>query len=224
MVVIEDAAEAHGATYKGRKVGSIGHLGVFSFYGNKIITTGEGGMVVTNNAEFAQKMQILRDHGMDGKRRYWHQVLGYNYRLTNLQAALGVAQMERIEAILAKKRLIAETYKENLKSFRGITVPNEASWAQNVYWLYSILIDERLLGISRDTFMAELEKKGIETRPVFPPVHSQPIYQNNQKLQVAERLSSQGLSLPSSVNLHIDEIVGICKAIKTILRNEYPPQ
>ena len=216
LVVIEDAAEAHGATYKGRKVGSIGHLGVFSFYGNKIITTGEGGMVITNNAEFAQKMRILRDHGMDSKRRYWHPVLGYNYRLTNIQAALGVAQMERIEAILAKKRLIAETYTKNLKHIRGITVPNEASWAKNVFWLYSILIDERLFGISRDKLMVELEKKGIETRPVFLPIHSQPIYQNDQKLQVAERLSSQGLSLPSSVNLHINDIVGICKALKSI--------
>lgn len=218
LVVIEDAAEAHGATYKGRKVGSIGHLGVFSFYGNKIITTGEGGMVVTNNAEFAQKMRILRNHGMDSERRYWHQVLGYNYRLTNIQAALGVAQMEKIETILAKKRLIAETYKENLKNIKGITLPKEMPWAENVFWLYSILIDERLFGISRDKLMAELEKNEIETRPVFPPVHSQPIYQNDLKLQVAERLSSQGLSLPSSVNLRIDEIVGICNAIKSILR------
>ncbi len=220
LVVIEDAAEAHGATYKGEKVGSLGHMGIFSFYGNKIITTGEGGMVATNDAGYEQKMRVLRDHGMDSNKRYWHPVLGYNYRLTNIQAALGVAQMERLEAILARKRLIAKAYTKNLEHIEGIKVPGEASWARSVYWLYSILVDRDGFGMSRDRLMQELANKGIETRPVFLPIHLQPIYPNNQKLPIAENISDQGLSLPSSASLSTDEIAGLCQVILSIRNGE----
>lgn len=216
LIVIEDAAEAHGATYKGKTVGSMGHLGVFSFYGNKIVTTGEGGMVTTNNPEYDKKIRILRDHGMDSNRRYWHPVLGYNYRLTNIQAALGLAQVERLNKILDKRRLIAETYKTNLKDIRGIKLTEDANSAQSVCWLYSIIVDTDEFGMSRDQLMRELANKGIETRPVFPLIHLQPIYKKNLKLPVAEMISKNGLSLPSSENLSISDITNICHIIQSI--------
>ncbi len=216
LAVVEDAAEAHGALYKGERVGSFGNMAIFSFYGNKIITTGEGGMVVTNNMELAEKMRILRDHGMDPKRRYWHSVLGYNYRMTNIQAALGVGQMEHIDQIIEQKRRNAALYSEGLWDVSGITLPPEATWAKNIYWLYSILVDEKRFGMSAEELGKRLAKKGIETRPLFPPIHKQPIYNTGQSLPVCEMLSRCGLSLPSSVNLNGNEIKRITEEIRNI--------
>ena len=216
LAVIEDAAEAHGALYKGKKVGSLGNLGVFSFYGNKTITTGEGGMIVTDNKNLAEKIRILRDHGMDPQRRYWHSVLGYNYRLTNIQAALGVGQMERIDQIVEQKRKNAALYHKGLQDVPGITLPPEAAWAKNIYWLYSILIDEKKFGLSSQELGDRLKKRGIETRPLFSPVHQQPIYNTGQYLPISERLSRNGLSLPSSVNLNGDQIERIIQEIRNI--------
>ena len=213
LAVIEDAAEAHGACYKGRRVGGLGDVGCFSFYGNKIITTGEGGMVVTNRADLAEKMRMLRDHGMSPERRYWHPVLGYNYRLTNLQAAVGVAQMEKVDTILSAKRHIAQAYNEGLREVPGIKLPPEASWGYNVYWLYSILVDADVFGHTRDDLMARLKEQGIETRPLFPPVHTQPIYDTKQRLPVAEYLAANGLSLPSAVGLREDEMHRVVETI-----------
>jgi perosamine synthetase len=219
LAVVEDAAEAHGALYKGKKAGSFGDMGMFSFYGNKIITTGEGGMIVTDNEELAEKMHILRDHGMDPKRRYWHSVLGYNYRMTNIQAALGVAQMERIDQIVEQKRRNAALYAKGLQNIPGITLPPEATWAKNIYWLYSILIDEEEFGMSSKELRSQLKERGIETRPLFPPVHQQPIYNTGQNLPVCEKLSRCGLSLPSSVKLNGDEIGRITEEIRTIRKH-----
>jgi len=216
LAVVEDAAEAHGALYKGRKVGSFGDMGMFSFYGNKIITTGEGGMIVTDNEELAEKMRILRDHGMDPKRRYWHFILGYNYRMTNIQAALGVGQMERINQVIEQKRINAALYNKGLQNIPGITLPPEAAWAKNIYWLFSILVDEKEFGMSSKELGEQLKKRGIETRPLFPPVHQQPIYDTGQSLPVCEKLSRWGLSLPSSVNLNGDEIEKITNEIRNI--------
>lgn len=216
LPVVEDAAEAHGALYKGKKVGSFGDMGMFSFYGNKIITTGEGGMIVTDNKDLAEKMRVFRDHGMDPKRRYWHSVLGYNYRMTNIQAALGVAQMERIDQIVEQKRRNAALYAKGLQDIPGITLPPEAAWAKNVYWLYSILIDEDEFGMSSKELRSQLKERGIETRPLFPPVHQQPIYNTGQSLSVCEMLSRCGLSLPSSVNLNGDEIERITGEIRNL--------
>jgi len=150
LAVIEDAAEAHGARYQGKPVGSIGDAGVFSFFGNKIVTTGEGGMLVTDDAEIADRARLLRDHGMRPERRYWHTVLGYNYRLTNLQAAVGVAQMEKIESILKAKRDIAALYRSGLSGIAGLTLPPERDGAENVFWLYTVLVDEEEFGMGRD--------------------------------------------------------------------------
>lgn len=216
LAVIEDAAEAHGATYKGQRVGSIGDIGVFSFYGNKIITTGEGGMLITDDAALAEKARILRDHGMSPQHRYWHPVLGFNYRLTNLQAAIGVAQVERIEQILAAKRRLAQVYLEGLSSLPGIRVPPEEEWAMNVYWLFSIVIEQEVFGMDRDTLMAKLKEAGIDTRPLFPPVHKQPIYNTCQDLPVAQYLSQNGLSLPSAVTMNPRDVEWVNQTVRSI--------
>jgi len=212
--VIEDAAEAHGARYRGKTVGGLAEAGIFSFYGNKIITTGEGGMLVTNDATLADRTRVLRDHGMQPGRRYWHPVLGYNYRLTNLQAAVGVAQMESIEAILTDRRRMAAAYNRHLSGIPGLTTPPEAPWAANVYWLYSVVINSKLFGCGRDELMAHLGKNGIDSRPFFPCVHIQPIYATGQHFPVAEELSACGLSLPSFLHISDDSIARIAAAIR----------
>ena len=216
LYVIEDSAEAHGAEYKGRKIGSFGHISCFSFYGNKIITTGEGGMCLTNDEELAEKMKTLRDHGMDPKKRYWHNVIGFNYRMTNLQAALGVAQLSKIEEFIEKKRRIARLYAEGLSSIEGITLHPEMPWAKCVYWLYSILINEEKTGITKDKLAEKLQNCGIETRNIFYPLHEMPPYKKYAKLSypASSAISRKGLSLPSSVKLSEEDITYITQKIK----------
>jgi perosamine synthetase len=214
--VVEDAAEAHGALYKGRPVGSLGRVGTFSFYGNKILTTGEGGMVVTSEAGLAERIRVLRDHGMEPGRRYWHPVLGFNYRLTNLQAALGVAQLEKLDTILAAKRRIVELYAEGLRGLPGITLPPAEPWAENVHWLYSVLIDPSELGVERDTVMDELDAAGIETRPFFTPIHQQPLYATGEHFPVAEQLADRGLSLPSAVTLAQADVERVVETLASL--------
>jgi perosamine synthetase len=218
LALIEDAAEAHGATYKSRPVGGVGDLGVFSFYGNKIVTTGEGGMIVTDRDDLAERIRMLRSHGMSTDRRYWHPVLGYNYRLTNLQAAVGVAQMERIDEILRAKRTVTDRYTHGLAGIPGITLPPEESWATNVFWLYSILVDEREFGMSRDALLAALDTDGIEGRPFFAPIHRQPLYDEGRSLPVAERLAAEGLSLPSAVTLTEADVARVVDTIARLAR------
>ena len=208
LYVIEDCAEAHGAEYKGKKVGSFGDIACFSFYGNKIITTGEGGMCLTNNEESAEKMRILRDHGMSKERRYWHEVVGFNYRMTNLQAAIGVAQLKKLDDFIEKKRQIARWYAEELKELEDkelIRLHPEMSWAKCVYWMYSILIEDKAK-ISRDELMRMLEENGIETRPFFVPMHMLPIYSRCKKLPIAEDLAKKGINLPSSVKMNKNQV------------------
>jgi perosamine synthetase len=219
LSVIEDAAEAHGALYKGKAVGSIGHMGVFSFYGNKIVTTGEGGMITTDDGALAEKLRLLRDHGMSPDRRYWHTVLGYNYRLTSLQAAVGVAQMERVQQIIDAKIHIADLYRKGLAGTTGIMLPACAPWARNVYWLYSVVVDPKAFGRTRDELMELLKKRDIDTRPFFPPCHMQPIYATGQGLTVSERLSQNGLSLPSATYMHDEDIARVCDEIAKLQRS-----
>lgn len=215
LLVIEDSAEAHGALYQGRKVGSLGDLGCFSFYGNKIITTGEGGMIVSGNKELVEKMKMLRDHAMDPKRRYWHPMVGYNYRLTNLQAAVGVAQMEKIERFLKIRERNAKMYQTLLRDVKGITLFPEASWAKPVYWMISVLV-EKEFGMSRDELATALKEKGIDTRPFFIPLHEMPPYHGAGSFPVAESLSRKGMNLPSSTKLAADDIEYICKTIRKL--------
>lgn len=218
LYVIEDAAEAHGAEYKDKNVGSLGDVGVFSFYGNKIITTGEGGMITTNDKKLYQRAKFLRDHAMNPEKRYWHPEIGYNYRMTNLQAALGLAQLERIDELIEKKRQIFGWYKEFLGDLEGIRLNPEKEWAKNVFWMVCMVL-EKELGISRDELMAKLKEKGIDTRPFFYPMSQMPMYNSGEERSVTYNLSERGLNLPSGVNLNKDEVQWICETIKTILKH-----
>jgi perosamine synthetase len=221
LFVIEDAAEAHGAEYKGRKVGGIGDVGCFSFYANKIITTGEGGMLVTNNSKAAEEARLFKDLYFDRERRYVHEKVGFNFRMTNMQAAIGVAQLSRINELVDKRRRTAITYNSKLKGINGITLPPEADWAKNVYWMYTIMIEDDF-GVDRDRFKQELMKRGIDTRYTFTPMHNQPSFKANgipgsdDGFPVSNELSSKGLYLPSGPNLNDDQIRRVCEAILEI--------
>lgn len=213
LYVVEDAAEAHGALYRGRKVGSIGDMGCFSFFGNKVITTGEGGMITTDNPEFYQKARMLRDHGTAPDRKYWHPVIGFNYRLTNIQAAIGVAQLEKIDHILSRKREIAGLYNSLLRDVPGITLPPKASWAESIFWMYSILVGKEY-GMDRNALMAKLSQNGVDSRPVFYPIHTMPPYRQDRALPVAEEISHKGVSLPSAASLRDEEIERVASLIR----------
>lgn len=218
--VIEDAAEAHGAEYRGKKCGSFGAFGCFSFYANKIITTGEGGMVVTNDPRLADKARRLKDLAHSPGRRFLHTELGYNYRMTNLQAALGVAQLKKIDSHIHKKRWMAQKYEKGLKNISGLRLPIEKPWAKSVYWMYGILVEEEF-GLSRDQLMDQLKKKGIDTRSFFVPMHRQPAFTGRGRrvkkfgpYPVAEKLSEQGFYLPSGLTISSEQIEYICRQIK----------
>ena len=224
LSVVEDAAEAHGAEYKGKKVGGFGDISCFSFYGNKILTTGEGGMCLTNNEDLAEKMRSLREYGMNPNKRYWYDVIGFNYRMTNLQAAVGVAQLKKLDGFLKKKKEIARWYSEGLKELEKkeqITLHPEMPWAKCVYWMYSILVEDKF-GMSRDDLMKRLEEKGIETRPFFYPMHVLPIYKSEGGYKIAEDLTKKGLNLPSSPKLREEEIRYVCKTIRIISHDSAP--
>lgn len=218
LKVVEDCAEALGAEYKGSKVGLLGDVGCYSFFANKVITTGEGGMVLTEDAELMERMALYRDHGMSKQRRYWHLVPGFNYRMTNLQAALGLAQMERIEHFLDQRARVVALYDARLKSISGIRTPPSAHWARNIYWLYSIEVDAQVLGMTRDELAQRLHERGVETRPVFPPLHLQPAYGGcGRRYPVAERFAEQGLSLPTGNALSLSDTERVCDAIENVL-------
>jgi len=218
LTVIEDAAEAHGATYKGRRVGSLGDAAIFSFMGNKIITTGEGGIVVTADRALAERCFFLHNHARQPENPYWHTEVGFNYRMTNLQAALGVAQMEQLDDFIAIRRRNAAHYMARLRDVPGLTMPPQASWAQNVYWMFAPLIEPEF-GLPRDAVMAGLAEKGIETRPFFSPIHTMPMYDTGQSLPVAERLSARGINLPSGCTLTPDQIDYVCDALESMRKS-----
>ena len=220
LYVIEDAAEAHGAEYKGKKVGSFGDVSCFSFYGNKIITTGEGGICLTDNDELAESMKALRDHAMDPNKRYWHNVVGFNYRMTNMQAAVGVAQLKKLDEFVEKKREIAKWYSEGLKELEEkklIKLHPEMPWAKCVYWMYSILIKDDF-AIGRDDLMKKLEKSGVDTRPFFYPMHVMPPYKNKDRVPVAEELARKGVNLPSGSTLANENVKQVVKSIKELVK------
>ncbi len=214
LYVIEDACESHGAKYNGKMVGTIGNIGCFSFYGNKIITTGEGGMLITNDEKIAEKVKVLRDHGMAKDKKYFHPMIGYNYRMTNLQAAVGVAQLERIDEILQKKKEINNLYNSLLSEIDGIIFQSHNKKSESVCWMYSVLIDEKTAKISRDELIIRLKESGIDSRPFFYPIHIMPPYKSSERFPVAESISKQGISLPSSVNLTPKDIERIVSKIK----------
>ena len=218
--VIEDAAEAHGAEYYGQKVGSLGIAGCFSFHATKIITTGEGGMIVTNDDDLAERARLLRNYATSKERYYLHHYVGSNHRMTNMQAAIGVAQLVKIDRFIERKRQIASLYSSCLKDVSGITLPAEMPWAKNVFWVYGILIEDAF-GISRDQVMQELTERGIETRNFFIPIHQQPFFRRKGLFEgkgcpVAEEISRKGLYLPSGVGLTDEQIRYVCDSIKDI--------
>lgn len=212
LVLVEDAAEALGAIYRQRPAGSLGHLGVLSFYGNKLITTGEGGAVLTDDPALADRARFLRDHAMDPQRRYWHGEVGFNYRITNLQAALGVAQLERLEEFLERKRAIASAYRTGLEDIPGVSMQEEAAWASSSWWMTTLRIDAE--GVDRDELAGRLRVAGVDTRPVFVPLHLLPPYRQPGSLPVAEAVGSRGLSLPSSTSLSESEIEYVIASVR----------
>jgi perosamine synthetase len=219
LYVVEDAAESHGALCHGKMTGSFGDIGCYSFYGNKIITTGEGGMCVTDNEQLADAMRRLRDHGMDPDKRYWHDRLGFNYRMTNLQAAIGVAQVKKLKGLIAKKRQIAAWYGTALADLARnnlITRHPETRWAKNVYWMYSILLNERF-PLARDDVITRLKGEGVETRPFFYPLHTLPWYNKGETFPVAEALSRAGINLPSSANLRQSDVHTIVEKLRGLI-------
>lgn len=233
LIVIEDAAEAHGAEYRievqngegyqWKKSGGLGDISCFSFYANKIITTGEGGMVLTNNEGYAEKARSLRNLCFKKERRFYHSELGHNFRLTNIQAAIGLAQVERIDALIEKKRWIGYSYNERLKDVKRLILPIEEPWAKNVYWMYGIVLDETA-GLDAEEFAKRLKEKGVDTRPFFLGMHEQPVFQKmglfkGERYPVAERIARKGLYLPSGLTLTERDIDEVVKAVKEVIHN-----
>ncbi len=216
LVVIEDAAEAHGAHYGGRPAGSLGDVGTFSLYGNKILTAGEGGVVTTSDPRIAAVARELRDHAFSPERHFWHRRLGFNYRMTNLQAAIALAQTERLEELVARRRANAERYRRALDGIDGITLGPQLDGG--VCWMFGLLVEEARFGISRDQLREHLATHGVETRTLFVPMHLQPIYQQRfagERYPVAERLGATGLYLPSGPSLSDDDIAYIADAVRS---------
>lgn len=220
LLVIEDAAEAHGATYKGKLVGGIGDINAFSFYANKIITTGEGGMVTTNSDSLADLARRLKDLAHSQAKRFIHDALGYNYRLTSMQAALGSGQLLHINDFLATKRGMAELYQKGLSGIPGITLPVKRDWATHVYWMYAILVDEAKFGMNKDIFRAKLLEQGVDTRDFFYAPSTQPALTDKGlgggSFPVTQMIASCGCYLPSGLAITDGQIKTVCETIRVI--------
>ena len=220
LFVIEDCAESTGAIVDGKKVGSIGDIGCFSFFGNKIMTTGEGGMCTTNNPTINEKMRILRDHGMDKSKRYWHNVVGYNYRMTNLNAALGVAQMEQLEEFHHKRKMLRFLYDKYINFNLNFLKPIKAPQGTEVDWFYNLNLSPDSK-IKRDKLINELSKLGIDTRPFFYPLHLMPPFKKYNKIESdfsnAESFSKNGLYLPLYPSLLKEDVQFISEEINKIV-------
>jgi perosamine synthetase len=212
LFVIEDCAEAIGTQYKNKKVGAFGDIATFSFFGNKTITTGEGGMVVTNDETLTERCKHFRGQGLAYHREYWHDVIGYNFRMTNIAAAIGLAQLENIEYFIGEKQRVANTYIENIDSEKfDYHRKNDNTF--HSYWMFSILVKDRS---KRDLYRTFLKEKGIETRPLFYPVHTMPMYSSKyEKFSVAEDLGWRGINLPSYPTLKNEEIKEICRLLNS---------
>lgn len=221
LTVIEDAAEVHGAEYKGQRCGGIGHISTFSFYANKLVTTGEGGMLLVKSIEHADRARSLRNLCFQPGRRFCHETLGYNFRMTNVQAAMGVGQIERIDETVNRKREIAHAYDAAFSGIPALQLPSEMPWARNVYWVYGIvLVEERETDAVQ--VMSQLRSRGIETRPFFLGMHEQPVFHGmylfrNERYPVAERLARRGLYLPNGLAISSDQISEVADAVTECL-------
>lgn len=215
--VVEDAAEAHGAEVNGKIVGTLGTCATFSFFGNKIITTGEGGMITTDDDELAARLRLYRGQGMDPSRRYWFPVVGFNYRMTNIQAAIGLAQMEGIETALADRERLAGWYDAALSELtEQIVLPAQAPWAKQVYWMYNIFLRDGNEN-RRDQVMRDLADMGIETRPVFYPMHVLPPYREASSYPVADLWSQRGINLPTHQDLTKSDVERIARSLRNAI-------
>tara|TARA_Y100000589_G_scaffold302346_1_gene313839 strand:- start:2392 stop:3513 length:1122 start_codon:yes stop_codon:yes gene_type:complete len=221
LSVIEDSAELIGAEYKGKKCGGFGDISTFSFYPNKQITTGEGGMITTNDSYLAERCRSLRNLCFQKNKRFIHEELGWNYRMTNLQAALGIGQLSRIEEIIKKKRKIGNLYNQYLRGIKGIKLPlQKTSYSENIYWVYGLLVDEDFGDAQK--IMNLLSQNGIGTRPFFYPMHKQPVlkkmglFKDNPKKWIADRLYKQGFYIPSGLSLTDENILKVSEKIKNI--------
>lgn len=221
LKVIEDAAEMHGQTYKGRACGSFGDISTFSFYPNKHVTTGEGGMVVTDDAQLAASCRSLRNLCFQPSKRFVHERLGWNYRMTNLQAALGLAQLEQLDDFVRRKRAMGAHYTELLNDMAGVQLPlQETEYAENIYWVYGLVLDDGLG--TAELAMSRLGERGIGTRPFFCPMHMQPVLRRmglfeGESYPVAEKLYRQGFYIPSGMALTPDQIEAAAKTVKEVL-------
>jgi len=215
LAIVEDATESLGSEYRGRKVGNVGHIGCFSFNGNKIITTGGGGMLVTNNPALAAKAKYLSTQAKDDPVEYVHKETGFNYRLSNVQAALGCAQMELLPEFVEIKRSIAAAYRDAFADLPGVTMMPEASWARSIYWLNTVLIDEAEYGEDSRSLMKRLARRGIQARPLWQPLHRSEALAGMQSLggEVADDINRRALSLPSSVGMTSDQIQEVIAAV-----------
>jgi len=217
LLLIEDAAEALGSERGGTRAGNMGDISAFSFFGNKTMTTGEGGMVTTNNGEMAEKIRRLKNQGQSTSRSYWHDLIGFNYRLTNIQAAIGLAQMENLEQLVGLKRKNAglyQTYLTDPEIQHSIEHPDSV----HSYWMYSILLTG-VAGPHRNEFVDALKAKGIETRNFFYPIHTLPMYteEANGNFQVAEDVAARGINLPSSTRLSEEDVIYVCNLVNETL-------
>jgi perosamine synthetase len=218
LKIVEDAAEAHGAEYRGARAGSLGDIACFSFYANKILTTGEGGMVLTDDPALAERVRSYRNLGFRADRRFYHTEFGRNERMTAVQAAIGCAQVEDIDARVRRKREIGRRYTAQLRGVDGLQLPVEMPWAKNVYWMYGMVLDESI-GIDAMTFASRLLRRGVVTRPFFLGMHEQPVFLEQglfagERYPVTERIASQGLYLPSGLTLtdaQIDRVAAVVR-------------
>jgi perosamine synthetase len=216
LALIEDSTESLGAKYKGRMLGQTSDIACFSFNGNKLITTGGGGMIVTSRKDWADHARYLTTQAKDNPVEYIHKEVGFNYRLTNLQAALGCAQVEQLDEFLFRKRNIAQRYNEALLDLPGVSTMNEASWATSACWLYTVRIDPEQYGCDRFELFRLLTEAGIQARPLWQPLHRSPAHSESPAyhVEVADEIHREALSLPSSVGLSEQEMARVVKVIR----------
>ena len=221
LIVIEDAAEALGSEYKGKKAGTMGDFGIFSFHGTKVITTGEGGMIVTNNKDFYENLEIIADHGRDPKvpKTFWCERLGLKYKISNLQAALGCAQLKRIQELLNKKREIFFLYKKYLSSIEDIKLNPEPEYTKNSYWMPTIVFGKKY-NFDRDDLLDYLKKNGITPRPFFYPTSTFPMFEEKKENVISQKIYHRGINLPSYFEIKKEEIKYICEVIKEFINKD----
>lgn len=221
VALVEDCAESLGATIHGQQTGTFGDIGCFSFFANKLLSTGEGGMVTTNNEFLAQKIRVLRDHGMSPSKRYWHEHAGLNYRMTNIQAAIGITQLERLDEFIAERRYQEEQYQARLRVIQSIEFKKEITGARAVNWLFSFCITSSDGARTAEKLRAWLFENGVDSRSFFFPLHEQPPYLDTRSsLQSTKGVSQCGLSLPTFIGLKDHQIERICGLVTQFMNNE----